>query len=291
MIASSTTVRQHHKQNKRGKIMTKRIVKFHPEVGQRVTLSDYDPSYTGGYSDKDDAKEQLKANRKRMRELQEVLYAEDKHALLIVLQAMDAGGKDGTIRHVMRGINPQGVHVASFKQPTPEELDHDFLWRIHQHTPGRGMIGIFNRSHYEDVLVVRVEQLVPPEVWEDRYDHINAFERLLADSGVTILKFYLHISKDEQKERFQARLDDPTKHWKFSRGDLDVRAKWDQYRLAYEDALTRCNTPWAPWYIVPANKKWYRNLVISGAIVEALENMDLRYPDAEPDLDSVVIPD
>ncbi|MBN1201479.1 MAG: polyphosphate kinase 2 family protein [Anaerolineae bacterium] len=262
-----------------------------PEIGQPVHLDDYDPDYTGDYDSKHAAKEQLEHNRDRMRELQEVLYAEDKHALLIVLQAMDAGGKDGTIRHVMRGVNPQGVRVTSFKVPTPEELDHDFLWRIHQHTPGRGEIGIFNRSHYEDVLVVRVEKLVPENVWQVRYDHINAFEQMLADSGVTILKFYLHISKAEQKERFQARLDDPTKHWKFSRGDLTVRAKWDRYMAAYENALTRCNTEWAPWHIVPANKKWYRNLVISNVIVETLEHLDMHYPEAEPDLDTVVIPD
>ncbi|MBN1679347.1 MAG: polyphosphate kinase 2 family protein [Anaerolineae bacterium] len=262
-----------------------------PKPGNVVHLEDYDPGDTGGYADKDAARELLKDNRDRMRELQEVLWAEHKHALLIVLQAMDAGGKDGTIRHVMHGVNPQGVQVSGFKVPTSEELDHDFLWRIHQHTPPRGMIGIFNRSHYEDVLVVRVEKLVPEPVWQARYEHINAFERLLTDAGVTILKFYLHISRDEQKERFQARLDDPTKNWKFAKGDLTVRAKWGQYMAAYEDALTRCNTEWAPWYIVPANKKWYRNLVISSRIVETLEKLNLRYPDPEPDLDQVVIPD
>lgn len=261
-----------------------------PPESEPVHLKDYDPSYTGAYK-KDDVKSLLKANRERLSELQEVLYAEDKHALLIVLQAMDAGGKDGTIRHVMKGVNPQGVHVSNFKQPTPEELDHDFLWRIHQETPGKGTIGIFNRSHYEDVLVVRVENLVPEEVWQSRYEHINAFERQLADSGVTILKFFLHISKDEQKERFEERLAQPDKHWKFSRGDLGVRAKWDQYMRAYEDAITRCNTDYAPWHIVPANKKWYRNLVISNTIIKTLETLDMHYPDPEPDLDKVVIPD
>lgn len=261
-----------------------------PPESEPVHLKDYDPSYTGAYK-KDDVKSLLKANRERLSELQEVLYAEDKHALLIVLQAMDAGGKDGTIRHVMKGVNPQGVHVSNFKQPTPEELDHDFLWRIHQETPGKGTIGIFNRSHYEDVLVVRVENLVPEEVWQSRYAHINAFERQLADSGVTILKFFLHISKDEQKERFEERLAQPDKHWKFSRGDLGVRAKWDQYMRAYEDAITRCNTDYAPWHIVPANKKWYRNLVISNTIIKTLETLDMHYPDPEPDLDKVVIPD
>ncbi|MBN1565529.1 MAG: polyphosphate kinase 2 family protein [Anaerolineae bacterium] len=262
-----------------------------PKPGHHVQLADYDPSYKGEYPDKDSARDQLKSNRDRLRELQEVLWAEGKHALLIILQAMDAGGKDGTIRHVMSGVNPQGVQVTSFKVPTPEDLAHDFLWRIHQHTPPRGSIGIFNRSHYEDVLVVRVENLVPPEVWKVRYDHINNFERLLADSGVTILKFFLHISKNEQKERFAARLNEPDKNWKFSRGDLKVREKWDQYMAAYEDALTRCNTGYAPWHIVPANRKWYRNLVISNTIIETLESLDMQYPAPEPDLDQIVIPD
>lgn len=260
------------------------------EPGQTVSLGDFDPDDTGDWT-KETARKALKARQDRMRELQEVLYAEHKHALLIVLQAMDAGGKDGTIRKVMHGINPQGVRVTSFKQPTPEELDHDFLWRIHQHVPPLGMIGIFNRSHYEDVLIVRVNGLVPKRVWQARYDHINAFERLLADSGVTILKFYLHISKDEQKKRFEDRLKEPDKHWKFSRGDLAVRERWNDYMAAYEDALTRCNTPWAPWHVVPANRKWYRDLVVCDTIVAALESLDMRYPDPEPDLDAVRIPD
>jgi len=191
----------------------------------------------------------------------------------------------------MSGVNPQGVQVTAFKAPTPEELDHDFLWRVHQHVPPRGMIGLFNRSHYEDVLIVRVENLVPDKVWKARYDHINAFERLLVDSGVTILKFFLHISKEEQKERFEERLQQPEKNWKFATGDLAVRAKWDRYMEAYEDALTRCNTEVAPWYIVPANKKWYRDFVISKTIVKKLENLDMHYPDPEPGLDQIVIPD
>ncbi len=262
-----------------------------PEIGQPVDLADYDPDLSGGYKDKDEAQEDLKANRDRLGELQQVLYAEHKHALLIILQAMDAGGKDGTIRHVMKGINPQGVQVTSFKAPTPEELDHDFLWRVHEHTPPRGMIGIFNRSHYEDVLIVRVNELVPRSTWQARYDHINGFERLLADSGVTILKFFLHISKEEQKERFLARLDEPDKHWKFSKGDLPVREKWDEYMAAYGDAITRCNTEWAPWYIIPANKKWYRNLAISNILVDTLEKLEMQYPDPEEGLDEIEIPD
>jgi PPK2 family polyphosphate:nucleotide phosphotransferase len=246
-------------------------------VDTKVDLSDYDPNDKGGW-EKSKAHQQLRTNLGRMTELQEILYAEGKHGLLIVLQAMDAGGKDSTIRHVMDGFNPQGCHVYPFGVPTEEELGHDFLWRIHQHTPRRGYVSIFNRSHYEDVLVVRVNELVPKPVWQKRYDHINAFERLLADSGIMILKFYLHISKEEQKERFQDRLNRKDKQWKFNPGDLDTRAKWDDYMRAFEDAITKCNTPWAPWYVVPANRKWYRNLVISTVLVEALESLDMRYP-------------
>jgi PPK2 family polyphosphate:nucleotide phosphotransferase len=260
-----------------------------PQTGDEVCLKDYDPAYRGRYRDKEETEEELAALRKRLRELQNVLYAEHRHALLIVLQAMDAGGKDGTIRHVMRGVNPQGVRVTSFKAPTPDELDHDFLWRIHPHVPGKGMIGIFNRSHYEDVLVVRVAKLASENVWEARYDHINAFERLLADSGVVILKFFLHISKQKQKERFLARLEEPDKRWKFSKGDLVVREQWDDYMRAYEGALTRCNTPWAPWHIIPADRKWYRNLVIAQTLVETLERLDMRYPEPEVGLDEIVI--
>lgn len=257
--------------------------------GQTVELSEIDPNDTAQIKSKEEAKARLADNIERMAELQNVLYAESKHALLIVLQAMDAGGKDGAIRKIMSGVNPQGVQVTSFKKPTPEELAHDFLWRIHQHTPQRGMIGIFNRSHYEDVLVVRVHNLVPQAIWQTRYEHINNFEQLLVDSGVTILKFYLHISKDEQKERLQARLDIPHKRWKFNPGDLAERELWNDYRLAYETALTRCSTESAPWYIVPANKKWYRNLVISETIVETLESLKMEYPEPAAGLDEMVI--
>lgn len=261
-----------------------------PEGGMPVHLKDYDPDYHADY-DKKLASAEEKALEQRMAELQERLYAESEQSLLIVLQAMDAGGKDSTIKKVFDKVNPQGVRVHSFKAPTAEELAHDFLWRIHEHVPPRGYIGIFNRSHYEDVLIVRVNNLVPREVWEPRYEHINNFERLLADSGIRILKFFLHISKDEQRERFQERLDRPEKHWKFSKGDLPVREQWDAYMRAYEDALTYCNTDHAPWHIVPANRKWYRDLVITRAIVAALEDMNPQYPPAEPDLDKVVIPD
>jgi PPK2 family polyphosphate:nucleotide phosphotransferase len=257
----------------------------------RISLADYDPDYHGDYRTKGDTKAELKQSTKRLQELQEVLWAEDKHALLIVLQAMDAGGKDGTIKHVMRGVNPQGCQVTSFKVPTKRELAHDYLWRIHKAVPGRGYIGIFNRSHYEDVLVVRVHNLVPEAVWQTRYEQINHFEKLLADTGTTILKFFLYISREEQKERFEARLDDPSKNWKFSAGDVKERAYWDDYMLAYEEALSRCSTPWAPWYVIPANRKWYRNLAISQIIVETLEKLDMRFPPPLPDAASIVVPD
>jgi PPK2 family polyphosphate:nucleotide phosphotransferase len=257
--------------------------------GEKIRLKDFDPDYTGQYKDKDGAKAQTEKNIARLAELQEVMYAEGRHALLIILQAMDAGGKDGTIKKVMSGVNPQGCRVTSFKVPTPEELSHDFLWRVHQHVPPRGYIGIFNRSHYEDVLIVRVHNLVPKVVWRERYEQINNFEKLLADNGVTILKFFLHISKDEQKQRLQERLDDKSKNWKFNPGDLKARALWDDYMAAYEDAINKCNTPWAPWHIVPANKKWYRNLAIAERLVEALESLDMKYPPAPEGIEKIVI--
>ena len=262
------------------------IIKVKPN--QKINLAEIDPADTGKV-EKDKADEILPQNIQRMAELQNVLYAEGKHALLIILQAMDAGGKDGTIRKVMGGVNPQGVRVTSFKKPTEEELSHDFLWRIHQAAPPRGMIGIFNRSHYEDVLIVRVHNLVPKKVWQARYDHINNFEQLLVDSGVTILKFYLHISKEEQKERLQARLDKPDKRWKFNSADLGERALWNDYIQAFEDVFEKCSIEAAPWYIVPANKKWYRNVVISETIVQALESLEMKYPEPAEDLDKVVI--
>lgn len=261
------------------------------QPGIRVNLAGYDPGYTAGYESKSKTKAQLKDNVKRLQKLQALQWAEGKHALLIILQAMDAGGKDGTIKHVMRGVNPQGCQVTSFKVPTPEELAHDYLWRIHRATPQRGYIGIFNRSHYEDVLVVRVHNLVPKEVWQKRYEQINHFEKLLAESGTTILKFFLHISRAEQKERFEARLQDPAKNWKFSMGDVKERSYWDDYARAYEDALSRCSTPWAPWYVIPANHKWYRNLAVSEIIAETLEKLDMHYPPPLSNADEIVIPD
>ncbi|MDX1690651.1 MAG: polyphosphate kinase 2 family protein [Acidimicrobiia bacterium] len=255
-----------------------------------VRLADIDPrdssAFDGG---KDAGKDYLGFLNDRMEDLQELLYAEGKRRLLVVLQATDTGGKDGTIRHVFDGVNPQGVKVASFKKPTPRELAHDYLWRVHRHVPGDGEITIFNRSHYEDVLVVRVHSLVPEERWSKRYDHINEFERMLADEGTTIRKFFLHISKEEQAERLQARLDDPSKHWKFSLGDLDERKRWDDYQAAFEDMVNRTSTPWAPWYVVPADRKWYRNLVVGQVLVDTLEGFDMQYPENEDDLSKVVI--
>ncbi len=249
-----------------------------------IDLTQWDPQEHAAFDGKKkQSRPVLKELNARLGALQELLYAEGKHKVLVVLQATDTGGKDGVIRHVFRGVNPQGVKVASFKVPTPKELAHDYLWRIHQQTPGRGEITIFNRSHYEDVLVVRVKGLVPPEVWARRYEHINAFEKLLADEGTTILKFFLHISKDEQRERLEKRLARPDKHWKFNPGDLKDRALWEDYQEAYEAVLSRTSTPWAPWYIVPANRKWYRNLVIGTVLVETLKGLEMAYP--EPDFD------
>ncbi len=253
--------------------------------GAGVDLSAFDPDDRSLFpAGKDAGRERLKELRVELRELQELLYAEGKHKVLVVLQAMDAGGKDGTIRHVFRGVNPAGVRVASFKVPTAEELDHDFLWRVHEEAPATGEITIFNRSHYEDVLVVRVKDIVPEDVWRSRYEHIRNFEKLLADAGTTVLKFYLHISKDEQKERLEARRDRPDKRWKFNVGDLEERKRWDDYMAAFEEAIAETSTPWAPWYVVPANRKWYRNLVIVSTLIEALRGLDMAYPEPEEDV-------
>ncbi len=263
---------------------------YRVKPGTQVDLNQWDPDdkamFDKGKAEGEKAMEKLN---RRLEALQELLFAEGKRKVLIVLQAMDTGGKDGVIRWVFDRVNPQGVKVASFKAPTPEELAHDYLWRIHKHTPGKGEMVIFNRSHYEDVLVVRVRNLVPPAVWGRRYAHINDFERMLVEEGTTILKFFLHISKDEQKARLQARLDEPEKRWKFNVGDLGERALWDDYMRAYETVLSETSTEWAPWYIVPANRKWYRNLVISDVLVETLEGFKMQYPKPPDDLDEVVI--
>ncbi len=259
-----------------------------PDSGH-FRLASVDPDATFDM-DKAAAREEHAELIQRLSALQAVMYAEGKHALLLVCQALDAGGKDGTIRALLTGLNPQGVQVTSFKQPSAEELAHDFLWRIHQACPPRGLIGVFNRSQYEDVLVVRVNDLVPKDVWKARYDQINRFEQNLAEAGTTVLKFFLYISKDEQRDRFQERLDDPEKRWKFALGDLEVRKQWDQYMVAYEDVFRKCSTPWAPWYVIPANRNWVRNVLIARIVVEALEGLDMKYPDPEEGLEGVTIP-
>lgn len=258
-------------------------------AGETVKLTDFDTRFTDGTHDKKTARMQIRENAMVMAGLTYRLYAENRRSLLLILQGMDTSGKDGTIRHVMRGINPQTCQVTPFKQPSPEELDHDFLWRVHRAVPRRGNVGIFNRSHYEDVLVVRVNQLVPKSVWQSRYSVINKFEKLLVDGGTTIVKCFLHISNAEQRERLQARLNNPEKRWKFSRGDLDVRKQWDQYQSAYEDALTRCNTEHAPWHIIPSDRKWNRNLVVSQILRRTLEKMNPQIPPCEEGLEGIVV--
>jgi PPK2 family polyphosphate:nucleotide phosphotransferase len=253
--------------------------------GSKVTLDAFETYYDGDL-EKNEGKDQLKEQEKVLRDLQVLLYAEHKQKLLVVLQGIDTSGKDSTIRHVFGKVNPQGTKVANFKVPTPKELDHDYLWRVHPHTPGKGEIVIFNRSHYEDVLVVRVHELVPQAVWEKRYDHINDFERLLADEGTTILKFYMHISKQAQAERFLARLDRPYKRWKFNPDDLEEREYWDDYIRACEDMLNRTSTDWAPWYVVPSDRKWYRNLAVASVIVDKLKSLGMHFPAEVPDIDS-----
>ena len=257
--------------------------------GKKVQLKDFDPDFTNGLKNKKKAQAELEENVQCLSELGYRLYAENRRSLLLVLQGMDSSGKDGTIRHVMHGFNPQSCQVTSFKQPSIDELNHDFLWRIGQAVPRKGNIGIFNRSHYEDVLVVRVHNLAPKREWESRYDRINLFEKMLISGGTKIIKVFLHIGKDEQRKRLQARLDDPNKLWKFSHADLEERSYWDQYQKAYEVALTRCNTEEAPWYIVPANHKWFRNLAVSRILCKALRDMDPHYPPAEKGLKGIVV--
>jgi PPK2 family polyphosphate:nucleotide phosphotransferase len=263
--------------------------RYRVQPNKKFKLSDIDPDDKGPFKDKDEAADDTEKNLKKLDKLQEVFYADEKYSLLVVLQAMDGGGKDGAIEHVFSGVNPQGCNVTSFKVPSTLEKSHDYLWRYHLAAPKRGMIEIFNRSHYESVLVERVENLVPEKVWKKRYDQINQFEEMLNSEGTVILKFYLHISKSEQKDRMEARLDDPDKNWKFNTGDLKTRAKWDQYMDAYEDLLNKCSTDHAPWYVVPANHKWYRNWVISDTIVRTLKELHLQYPAPEPGLDKVKI--
>ncbi|MGB5960905.1 MAG: polyphosphate kinase 2 family protein [Coleofasciculaceae cyanobacterium] len=262
---------------------------YRVEPGIRFPLAGLDPDTSEHYKKKKDVKAELKECRKRIRELQQRLYAENQGSLLIVLQAMDTGGKDGTIKHVFSGVNPQGCQVWSFKKPSDEEASHDFLWRYHHRAPQRGMITIFNRSHYEDVLIVRVKNLVEEEIWQKRYHTINEFEKMLTLSNITVVKFFLHISKDEQKRRLESRLENPDKLWKFSSNDLKERLLWDKYQEAFEEAINNCSTDYAPWYVIPANKKWYRNLVIARTLADTLEAMNPQYPAAEASLDKIVI--
>jgi PPK2 family polyphosphate:nucleotide phosphotransferase len=260
-----------------------------PPPESKVRLSDYDPDYVADDWTKETAEQRLTENTAALDSLAHRLYAENQRSVLMVLPGMDTSGKDGAIRHVTTGVNPLSFKIVAFKQPSAEELDHDFLWRIHREAPGRGHIGIFNRSHYEDVLIVRVHELVPKSVWKRRYDQINQFEELLFENDVTLLKCFLHISKKEQKERLEARLQDPTKRWKFSHADLGERARWDDYQEAYEALLERCNTKRAPWHIIPADRKWYRNLVLSNLLRETLEKLDPKYPPEEAGLEDIVV--
>ena len=267
-----------------------KVEKFRIAEGSKLDLRDHPTNFTGDYTDKEDAVKDLGKNVERLKELQDMLYAQDVHSLLIIFQAMDAAGKDGAIEHVMSGVNPQGCHVVSFKQPSSEELDHDFLWRCQKNLPSRGMIGIFNRSHYEEVLVVRVHpailqgQQLPDyvkndnDVWKKRFKHIRQWEDHLFDNGTQVIKFFLNVSKVEQKARFLSRIDEKEKNWKFSLGDVKERAYWDDYMNAYTEAIEATSTERAPWYIIPADKKWFTRLAVSEVIVQTLQSMDLRFP-------------
>lgn len=245
-----------------------------------MDLSERDPADFQGWK-KNDAEIATAGQLTRLVDLQDRLWAEGKHGLLVVLQGIDASGKDGAIRHVMNAFNPQGCFVASFKVPTPEEAAHDFLWRVHKQVPGKGEIGVFNRSHYEDVLVVRVHELVPRAVWLGRYELIRDFEKVLIESGTTIVKFFLHISRDEQRQRLQERYENPRKRWKFSMGDLGERKLWDKYTEAYEDALSETSTADSPWYVIPANRNWFRDLAISSILADTIEVLKPSYPDPD----------
>lgn len=266
--------------------MTRRLHRIDP--GASVDLGDIDPGDTSaGPADKAAAEGELAELTERLAELQEQLYADGQRRVLLVLQGLDTSGKGGTIEHVLGAVNPVGLRITSFKAPTSEEIARDYLWRVHANVPANGQIGVFDRSHYEDLLVVRVEELLPEQRWQRRFDHINAFEQLLVDEGTTIVKVMLHISKDEQRRRLQARLDDPAKQWKFRQDDLRTRERWDDYQTAYADVLSRTSTEHAPWHVIPANKKWYRNWAVATILVAALDDLDLRWP--EPDLSNVEI--
>jgi len=252
---------------------------YRVEPGAKVNLAEIDTRdkslYSGGKKHHYDEIHEL---REELREMQNLLYAEGKQKLLVVIQAMDTGGKDGCVKTVFGRVDPQGIEVCPFKKPSEEELAHDFLWRIHQHAPAKGMISVFNRSHYEDIIAVKVKNIFPVEVWSKRYRHIVEFERMLAEEGTKIVKIFLHISKDEQKERLQARLDEPDKNWKFNPGDLEDRARWDDFMAEYETIFEKTSTDYAPWYIIPADRKWYRNIVVSQIIIDALKSLNMSYP-------------
>jgi PPK2 family polyphosphate:nucleotide phosphotransferase len=260
---------------------------FEVRPGSHVTLSDIDSGFTGKHERKAAAAAEMKRDDRRLSELQYLLYAEHKRSLLVVLQGPDASGKDGTVRHVFGALNPQGARAHSFKEPSREEADHDFLWRAHVPAPGKGEMVIFNRSHYEDVLIVRVHDLVPESVWSKRYELINEFERNLALAGTTILKFYLHITEKEQLERFEKRLDDPKRQWKISEADYTERAYFKQYVRAYEDVLKETSTPHAPWFVIPSKRKWFRNLAVSKIVVETLQSLDMHFPPPSVDIDEI----
>jgi PPK2 family polyphosphate:nucleotide phosphotransferase len=251
---------------------------FRVDPHSKVKLGKLDPAYNGKHESPDEAKQEIDGYLQKLFKQQALLYAEHKHSILVVLQALDAGGKDGTIKHVFTALNPQGATVASFKQPTATELAHDFLWRIHPHAPGKGEIVIFNRSHYEDVLVTRVHKLIDKDVWTERYERIRDFEALLAENGTSIIKFFLHISKEEQLTRFAQRLDDPNRNWKISESDYSERALWDDYIAAFEDAIGATSTKHAPWYVIPSNHKWFRNLAVSQIMADTMEDLKLAFP-------------
>lgn len=267
-----------------------KIDKFRIAEGAKLDLKDHPTDFTGDYTDKKDAVKDLEENVVRLKGLQDMLYAQDVHSLLIIFQAMDAAGKDGAIEHVMSGVNPQGCHVVSFKQPSAEELDHDYLWRCQKNLPGRGMIGIFNRSHYEEVLVVRVHPAIlqnqplpdyaksDPEIWQKRFKHIRDWEDHLYENGIHVVKFFLNVSRDEQKRRFLSRIEEKEKNWKFSMGDVRERGHWDDYMNAYTEAIEATSTDRSPWYVIPADKKWFTRLAVSEVIVQTLGSMDLHYP-------------
>jgi PPK2 family polyphosphate:nucleotide phosphotransferase len=260
---------------------------FKVQPNDKIRLGEIDAGYKGEHVDKDSAQPELEKYGKRLHELQYLMYAENKRSLLIILQGMDAAGKDGTISHVLGAMNPQGCRVYGFKTPSVEELAHDFLWRFHQVAPGKGYVVVFNRSHYEDVLVVRVHKLLPKEVWCERYDEINEFERHLSDNGTHILKFYLHIDKEEQLARFKERLDDPNRGWKISESDYAEREYWHDYQEAYEEAVSKCSTDYAPWYIIPSNHKWFRNLAVSQILLTTLESLDMKFPAPTVNIDEI----